>query len=151
MTWIADVPLPYNTPLVVNVPAPVPPLLTGSIPETKVDEARLTGPDDNPPKELDWTIPDPKVEKTGADDTVKDEPIETLPVVDKVANEVWAATVKPDKPWIKELKMAVPPTPTLPVRSENPLTLNPPEANSSPVVVKDPPTPVLPDTVNELA
>ena len=53
MTCRLEVPLPYNTPLVVNVPAPVPPLTTGNIPETKVDDPRLTGPDDNPPNELD--------------------------------------------------------------------------------------------------
>jgi len=84
VTEMAEVPLPYNTPLVVKVPTPVPPLTTGSMPDTKLDEARLTAPEDNPPMALDWTMPDPKVEKTGAEVTVKDPPTETLPVVVKV-------------------------------------------------------------------
>ena len=32
----ADVPLPYRTPFAVNVAAPVPPLATGSVPDTCV-------------------------------------------------------------------------------------------------------------------
>ena len=42
-----------------------------------------------------------------------------------------------------------PPTPTLPVRSEYPLTLNPPEAKSKPVVVKEAPTPTLPEVTKD--
>lgn len=57
----------------------VPPLAMGNIPLTKVEEARFTGPDDNPPKELECTIPVPKVENTPADVTVRLPPTPVFP------------------------------------------------------------------------
>ena len=56
-------------------------------------------------------------------------------------------TTNPPLNTPRELKVAVPPTPTLPVKSDNPLTLKPPLLNVNPVVVRDAPTPVFPETV----
>jgi hypothetical protein len=80
VTEMAEVPLPYSTPFKVSVPAPVPPLGTPSMPDTKVDDPKLIAPEDNPPILLDWTTPALKLEKTGAEVTTRDPPIPTLPV-----------------------------------------------------------------------
>lgn len=64
-----------------EVEALVPPLAIGRIPLTKLVDARLMGPDERAPVEFDWTTPVPKVEKTGAEVTVNDPPMPTLPVV----------------------------------------------------------------------
>jgi hypothetical protein len=42
-----------------------------------------------------------------------------------------------------------PPTPTLPVKEDNPLTLSPPKLYVNPVTEADPPIPVFPDTIND--
>ncbi len=55
------------------------------------------------------------------------------------------ATVIPELNTPAEFTLRDDPIPTLPVKSDNPLTLNPPEAKSNPVVVNDPPIPTLPE------
>ena len=56
----------------------------GNIPETKVEDSKLIGPDDNPPDELGCKTPLPNDENTTADETVNDDPIFKLPDVVKV-------------------------------------------------------------------
>ena len=92
--------------------------------------------------------------KDNPDETVNDPPIPTLPVVVKVEELILVAvkawrmeepeTVKPDNPRIRELKVAVPPIPTLPVKLDRPITLRPPLNTPRPVTVKEEPIPTLP-------
>ena len=83
--------------------------------------------------------------KAPVEETVKDAPMDTLPEVDKVAKEVCAATVKPDKPWIKELNTPVAPTPTFPTRLDMPVTFKVFKAAAD-ETVKDWDIPTLPVT-----
>ena len=82
--------------------------------------------------------------------TVNDPPTPTLPDVVRVLKVVFPETERvelPNDPNIPaDVTLSEAPIPTLPVRSENPLTLSPPLANVNPVVVKLAPIPALPVT-----
>src|SRR3990172_307090 len=101
-------------PPLVNEELLVPPLAIDSIPETKLEEARLIGPEERAPIELDWPTPSPREEKMGAELTVKLPPIPTFPVVDKVDSWVLPVTFKEDNRLTPEVTVKDWPIPTLP-------------------------------------
>ena len=95
----------------------VPPLAIGNIP--KISDVRETEVVESAPL-VDLTIPVPKEEKVGADVTVKDPPIATLPVVESVVPEIAARSDDPDTliPLLNtptEVWTVDAPSPTLPV------------------------------------
>lgn len=134
--------------------APVPPFAIGSMPETKVEEAKLTAPDDNPPRELEKTTPDPRVENTAAEDTDKVPPTPTLPEVLSPAREVSPATFNEESRLTPEVTVSDEPKPTLPevLRVDKlvlPVTAKDEDRLVPELTVKLDPIPTLPDTFKE--
>ncbi len=128
---LAEVSDPVNAPFIPERREDIlrdPPILT--LPEVeRVDSTELPVTF-NPPN-------DP------TDPTVKELPIPVLPVTVNPENTAFV-------PVRREVTFKLPPTPTLPVKLDSPVTFNPPLAEVKPVTFNDPPIPVLPATFKDV-